>query len=137
MQSGQSKLWMQQQAEADLQALSSTATALQPLFLQIAALEPDHQTADVAVGTAADTVGSSSQASTSSQPFASPDTNAEQPCSVSEQDHLLWARCTASLRRILQTLQQKGLLGPSASMQQALAVFQSTCYAASEPHQPG
>ncbi len=48
VQSGKSKLWLQQQAEADVRALGTATSALQPLFLEIAALDWRGPTADAA-----------------------------------------------------------------------------------------
>lgn len=62
--------------------------------------------------------------------------------STSEQDRgdeegpRMWAAAAAPLRRVLQVLQQRGLLGAEVSTQQALAAFQNACYAGCQAQGP-
>ena len=142
MQNGTSNLWLQQQPEADVQALTSCTAALQPLFLQIAACHPDGPTADAALYTAAEDAGPASQESTSTS-------NVQYSCSSGSasdsseqgredaQEQLSWTAATASLRKVLQVMQQRRLPGNGVSAQQALAAFQNACYAGSQAQEPG
>ena len=140
LQSGTTKLWLQQQAETAVQALESATLALQPLFLQIAGQDPSSTTSNASAEAAAQipaqgSEGSAKQVSVSApqtqQSHASSSSKAEEGRSEDERQ-LAWTVCTASIRRVLQTMQQRQLLGAGVSSQQALTAFQSACYASSQ-----
>ena len=148
MQNGKSKLWLQQQPEAAMQALASATTALQPLFLQVTACEqsstpsstPNVNASGIAVG---DVSAGASAPSDSAEDAAARDSismaRAQQPGGgnsgqkrqnmVEDAGQLAWTVATASIRSVLHMLQQRQLLGGDVLPQQALTAFQDACYA--------
>ena len=136
-----SRLWLQQQAEECVQALGIATPALQPLFLQIAA---HHQgSAPTNRSTTAnmqDTDCTLTAAQVSSNVDGVQQSSTDLSGNVWDgskgmQAHLAWTGITASLRTVLQSLQQRQLLGTGVSPQQALAAFQDACYPGSQPQQ--
>ena len=141
LQSNRSNLWLQQQSDADVQALSAYTAALQPLFLHIAQLEPNTSSAAPAESVSAgnnshdDSAPSTSapgihQANSSGSQVAGHDRN-------DQERQLSWTSTSTSLRRVLQTLQDKGLLVAGVSTQQALQAFQNACYAGCQTEEAG
>lgn len=136
LQSGTSKLWLQQQTETAVQALDSATLALQPLFLQIAGQDASvtssafieaaaHTLANVSDGPAAEVSTSADQM----QPSDVSSSSKQEECSNQNGEQLAWTAVTASIRSVLQILQQRQLLGAGVTAQQALTAFQSACYA--------
>jgi len=141
LQSNKSNLWLQQQSDSDVQALSASTAALQPLFLHIAQLEPNSSSTASAESVSAgnnsdhDSAPSTSthgihQANSSSSQVAEHDRN-------DQERQLSWTSTSISLRRVLQTLQNRGLLGAGVSTQQALQAFQNACYAGRQAKEAG
>ncbi len=141
LQSNKSNLWLQHQLDADVQALSASTAALQPLFLDIAQLEPNSSSTAPAESVSAgnnsdhDSAHSTSthgihQANSSSSQVAEHDRN-------DQERQLSWTSTSTSLRRVLQTLQNRGLLGAGVSTQQALQAFQNACYAGCQAEEAG
>ena len=145
LQSGSStsKLWLQQQAEECVQALDSATPALQPLFLRLAAHDQGSATTNrskaanmQAVEGPATAAQVSSNADVMQQ--SDPDSSGNKwNGSRGMQGQLAWTAMTASLRDILQVLQQRQLLGMDAAPQQILAAFQDACYPGSQALQQG
>lgn len=139
-----SRLWLPQQGEEALHALHSATPALQPLFLQIAAHDQDSigmNTSSAAClqgvveGCTAAVQVSSSIAGGKQQSSAD-----SSGCSLNgsrDQELLAWTATTASLRLVLQVMQQRQLLGTGVSLQQALVAFQDACYPCSQADQQG
>lgn len=142
LQSGVSKLWLPQQSEEALQALHSATPALQPLFIQIAAHEQGSASMDTASAASAQGAVESStaaaQTSSAGGPQPSSGDSSVRSClngSRGGEGQLAWAAMSASLRAVLQVLQQRQLLGSGVSLQQALAGFQGACYPPSQAQQ--
>ena len=138
-----SQLWLQQQAEECVQALDIATPALQPLFLQIAG--HDQGSAPTNKSTAAslpDMVCSATAAQVSSNADGLQQSSGDSSGNVwdgsrGNQAELAWTAMTVSLRTVLQSLQQRQLLGTGLSPQQALAAFQDACYPGSEAQRQG
>ena len=124
-----------------MQALSSAAAALQSLFLEVACVEPTNSAALTALDTPADSheadpIPSSSTDGNQPNVPSSSDSKLVQQCNRDQNEHLAWTAASASLRRVLQALQHKGLIGAGVSVQQALAAFQNACYAGCQSEEP-
>lgn len=142
LQRGVSKLWLPQQSEEALQALHSATPALQPLFLQMAAHEQGSAGMDTASaarvqGAVESSTAAAQISSAGGQQPSSGDSSGSLNGSRGSQGQVVWAAMSASLRAVLQVLQQRQLLGSGVSLQQALAAFQAACYSPSQAQQEG
>ncbi len=141
LQSNKSNLWLQHQSDADVQALSASTAALQPLFLYIAQLEPNSSlTAPAESVSAGNNSDHDSAPSTSAHSIHQANSSGSQVAEHDRNDQerqLLWTSTSISLRRVLQTLQNKELLAAGVSMQQALQAFQNACYAGCQAEEAG
>lgn len=141
LQSNRSNLWLQQQSDADVQALSASTLALQPLFLHTAQLEPNSSsTAPAESVSAGNNKDHDSAPSTSTQGIHQANSGGSQLAEHDRNDQerqLSWTSTSIPLRRVLQTLQNRGLLGAGVSTQQALQAFQNACYAGCQAEEAG
>ncbi|DBA67304.1 TPA: Cadherin member 2 [Trebouxia sp. C0005] len=141
IKSNKSNLWLQDQSDADVQALSASTAALQPLFLQIAQLEPSSSSTTPAESVSAENNSNHDSApSTSTHGIHQANSSGNQVAEHDRNDQerqLSWTSTSISLRRALQTLQKRGLLGAGISMQQALQAFQNACYAGCQAEEAG
>lgn len=145
LQSGTStsKLWWQQQAEECVQALKSATPALQPLFLQIAAHDQGSAAtnrSEAANMQAVEGLATAAQVSSNADVMqqSDPDSSGSKwNGSRGMQGQLAWTAMTASLRDIVQVLQQRRLLGTDVAPQHILAAFQDASYPGSQALQQG